>query len=435
MGSNFGAIPYPFSPLYSESEFHGSARQSRISLLAEGNIDPVQKLAGYYEMDFLGVGATSNYNQSNSWAPRLRQAYFTYDNSDWAFHFLGGQAWSLLTQNTIGITPRKENIPLTIDASYVVGFDYTRNWQLRLVKEFAPWVSLGASVEGPAQQVFTGTGAIANSGTINGLIVNFNNPGGSFLGSSGFANTFTTDTVPDIIEKAAFDPGWGHYEVFGLQRFFTSNIFTCSVAVAGVCPTPFSATNLGSASSKTTFGAGVGGSVLLPLIPSYLDFTAQGLYGRGIGRYGAGQLPDVFVGPDGSLTPIIGFTAMAGLVGHPWAGLDVYAYAGIEQAQGNFFLSNAGALTGLGVPTAVNTGCGITTAASFTSGVSNCAAINRQLSDATVGFWQDLYKGNYGLVRGGLQYEYIRRESFNGVGGSVSTDDNIFLTSLRYYPF
>ncbi|HMA73705.1 MAG TPA: FlxA-like family protein [Xanthobacteraceae bacterium] len=433
IGSNFGAIPYPFSPLFNESEFHGSARQSRISLLVEGALDPAQKLAGYYEMDFLGVGATSNFNQSNSWAPRLRQAFFSYDNSDWGFHFVGGQAWSLLTQNTSGIMARKENIPLTIDASYVPGFDYTRNWQLRLVKDFAPWFSAGVSVEGPAQQVFTGTGAIGNNGTVNGLIVNFNNPGGSFLGSSGFANTFTTDTAPDVIEKAAFDPGWGHYEVFGVQRFFTDNVFTCSVVVAGVCP--INTANTGSASSKTTFGAGIGGSILLPLIPSYLDLTAEALYGRGIGRYGAGQLSDVFVGPDGSLTPVTGFTAMGGLVGHPWAGLDVYAYAGIEQAQSNFFLSGAGVITGFGVPTAVNTGCNITTAASFTGGASNCAAINKTLSGVTVGFWQDLYKGNYGLVRGGLQYEFIRRESFDGVGGTVSTDDNIFLTSLRYYPF
>jgi len=28
------------------------------------------------------------------------------------------------------------------------------------------------------------------------------------------------------------------------------------------------------------------------------------MYGRGIGRYGAGQLSDVVVGPDGSLSPI-----------------------------------------------------------------------------------------------------------------------------------
>jgi hypothetical protein len=433
MSSSFTAIPFPFQPLFHESEFRGSARQSRISLLAEGAIDLQQKLAGYYEMDFNGVGATSNFNQTNSWAPRLRQANFTYDNSDWGFHFLGGQAWSLLTQNTVGITPRKENVPITIDGDVLAGFDYTRNWQLRLVKDFGPMFSFGVSVEGPAQHVFTGTGAINNNGTINGLIVNFNNPGGTYLGSSGFTNTFTTDTAPDIIEKAAFDPGWGHYEIVGLQRFFTDNAFTCSVVVAGVCP--INTANSGTANSKTTFGAGIGGSVLLPLIPSYLDFTAEGLYGRGIGRYGAGQLSDVFVGPGGSLMPITGFTAMAGLVGHPWAGLDVYTYAGIEQAQSNFFLSNAGALTGFGIPTAVNTGCDITTAASFTGGASNCAAINKTLSEVTVGFWQDFYKGNYGLVRGGLQYEYLRRASFDGVGGSVATSDNIFLTSLRYYPF
>src|ERR1700719_358156 len=55
IGTNFTQIPYPFSPLHGEQEFHGSARQSRLSLLAEGNIDPVQKLAAYWESDFLGV--------------------------------------------------------------------------------------------------------------------------------------------------------------------------------------------------------------------------------------------------------------------------------------------------------------------------------------------------------------------------------------------
>src|SRR5262249_37079765 len=113
IGTAFATTPYPFSPLYNEHEFHGTARQSRISLLVEGNIDPYQKLSGYYESDFLGVGNTSNYNQSNSWAPRLRHAYFTYDNTSWGgwgFHILAGQTWSLATQNQVDMTPRKENI-------------------------------------------------------------------------------------------------------------------------------------------------------------------------------------------------------------------------------------------------------------------------------------------------------------------------------------
>src|SRR6516225_9005086 len=161
IGTAFATTPYPFSPLYNEHEFHGTARQSRISLLVEGNIDPYQKLSGYYESDFLGVGNTSNYNQSNSWAPRLRHAYFTYDNTGWGgwgFHILAGQTWTLATQNQVDMTPRKENIPLTIDANYVVGFNYIRQWQIRGVVDVAPGVALGVSAENPAA-IFVGSTA------------------------------------------------------------------------------------------------------------------------------------------------------------------------------------------------------------------------------------------------------------------------------------
>ena len=165
MGTPFTSIPYPFSPQYSEHEFHGSARASRLSLLAEGTIDPAQKLAGYYEMDFLGTGVTSNYNQSNSWDLRLRQAHLTYDNSNTGFHLMAGQGWSMATQNTVGIIPRKENVPITIEANYLAGFDYTRNWQLRFVQDFGQVFWVGLSLENPAEQVFNGsaaTGAIGN---------------------------------------------------------------------------------------------------------------------------------------------------------------------------------------------------------------------------------------------------------------------------------
>ena len=76
--------------------------------------------------------------------------------------------------------------------------------------------------------------------------------------------------------------------------------------------------------------------------------------------------------------------------------------------------------------------------ASFTGGTSNCATVNKEVDMATVGFWQNLLKGSYGRVAAGFQYEYIVRKSFDtipGNGGAVSTNDNVFLTSLRYYPF
>jgi hypothetical protein len=445
VGSNFGAIPYPFSPLYNESEFHGSARQSRISLKAEGNIDQYQKLWGYYEMDFLGVGNTSNFNQSNSWAPRLRQAFFDYDNSFTGFHFLAGQAWSLLTQNQVGIAALKENIPLTIDASYVVGFNYTRNWQLRFVEQFNDVWAAGVSIEAPST-IFGGStctagvacatiaSATGGAGTvINGLLVNFNNPGGSpFLTGA----TVATDTLPDVIEKIALDPGWGHYEVFGVQRFFTDNVATCAVAGVPVACVAGAGGNgiAGTASEKTNFGAGIGGSVLVPIIPKFLEFTGNVLYGKGMGRYGAGQLADVTVGSDGSLQPLNTTTAMIGLIAHPWEGLDVYGYAGIEQVNSSFF--NVGATSfGYGNPSFSNVGCTVLTSGSF-SGVTppNCVANNRRLEDVTFGFWQNVYKGQFGRVAVGAEYEYIKRDSFNGVGGTVTTNDNVVFTSLRWYP-
>jgi hypothetical protein len=416
MGSNFNAIPFPFSPLYGEHEFHASARGSRLSLLAEGDIDAAQHLAAYFESDFLGVGQNSNYVEVNSWAPRLRQAFLTYDNTDWGAHFLAGQAWSLLTQNKVGIIPRQENLPLTIDYNNAVGFDYTRNWQLRFVKDFHKTFWLGVSVENPA--TLTAAGNIP--GTVNGVLVNFSN-----VGAGGFLNgvNVTTDQAPDIIVKAAWDPGWGHYELFGIQRFFTDNTF-CSSATPTGCA-------VNTTDTKTSYGTGVGGSVLLPAIPKYLDLQASIMYGRGIGRYGSGQLPDVTIASDGSLAPITALHAFGGFVLHPREGLDIYGYAGIEEAHAKFFDN-----LGFGNPAFDNAGCTITTASSFSTGATpTCVANNKRLTELTVGFWQDLYKGHLGRVALGAQYEYLKREAFEGIGGAPSTDDNVFYTSIRYYPF
>ena len=164
-------------------------------------------------------------------------------------------------------------------------------------------------------------GAVGGSPVPPGLAINDLN----VCSTSGLLNSATAcsaDSVPDIIEKAAFDPGWGHYEVFGLQRWFTDRVFTTTVPG-------------GAGSTRTNFGWGVGGSVLLPVVPKYLDIQASAMYGQGIGRYGSGQLPDVTIGPNGSLSPITVSHVLLGAVGHPWEGLDVYAYAGQELASRN----------------------------------------------------------------------------------------------------
>jgi type II secretory pathway pseudopilin PulG len=444
---SFNNIPFPFQPTYNENEFRASGRATRFTVLAEGNIDPKRKLGGYMEMDFYGSGVTSNYNQSNSWAARIRQGYLTYDDANYGFHFLSGQAWSLLTQNTMGITPRKENIPLVIEHNYVVGFEFTRNYQARFVQDFGPMLSAGVSVEAPAELVFTGTGGIGSGGTFNGVVVNFANPGAQFLGGSTIANTFTTDKLPDIVEKVAFDPGWAHFEVFGLQRFFTDNVFNCVTfsPVTGICA-PGSG---GTAGEKTKTGMGIGGSFLWPIIPSFLDLSGEAMAGKGIGRYNAGNLSDVVVGQDGSFNLIKEVSAMAGVVVHPWMGLDIYAYGGFEQEDANFYSSMVGGFPlGLGNPNLSNGGCNITTAFSFSVGTpasGACAANTKTLTDITAGFWQNLYSGDVGRFTFGLQWQRIGRKLFDGnaifppvIGPgpttAPSTSDNIIMTSIRWYP-
>jgi hypothetical protein len=98
-----------------------------------------------------------------------------------------------VTQQKVGITPREENIPLTINANYFVGFDFTRNWQIRVVKDFDKTFWLGVSVENPATLEAPGIPE-----TVNGLVVNVVN-----TGTGGFLNgvNVTPDQAPDIIEK------------------------------------------------------------------------------------------------------------------------------------------------------------------------------------------------------------------------------------------
>ena len=101
----------------------------------------------------------------------------------------------------------------------------------------------------------------------------------------------------------------------------------------------------------------------------------------------------------------------------------------LEQNQASYF-----GTFGYGNPAYNNSGCRTPTAASFATGTSaTCVADNRRIADAKIGFWQDLYKGRYGRCALGVELEYLKRTSFDGIGGVVSTDNIIAFTSLRYY--
>ena len=465
----FGGIPLQNSPLYSENELRFSAQQSRIALKASGDIDPAQHLKAYYESDWLGAAPTANSRESNSYNLRIRQAYFEYDNDYWGFHFAPGQQWSLLTQDRVGMLPGSENVPLTIDAQYVAGFNWSRQPEIRFVKDWNKVAWFGVSIASPATNFAgngTGVGAAGLAASAgNGLVLP---PTTSGIGvnptnncdASGLLDNITNcsiNTAPDIIEKFALDPGWGHYEALGLQRWFTDA--TVPINTAGAAAgLPVTGDQW---SQKTTFGWGVGGSVLLPVWPTFVDLQGSILYGQGIGRYASSQLADVTVGPNGSLQPLTSTQFMVGAVAHPFWGNDIYVYYGQEQVQANAWTIGAGAAATQGGygNAAFPESCGFAGLGDTTGGTGtnfngvggSCTANVQRVQEITVGFWQDFYKGDLGRMRFGLEYEYVQQELFAGLttfhaataaaagnpapNTGLHPNNNIVFFSLRYYPF
>src|SRR5580693_8239457 len=374
ISSNFNTgIPMPNNPNYHLSEFRQSA------------------------------GTTSNSVESNSYTLRLRQAYATLDKRDWGTYFLGGQVWSLLTMFKEDMTPRQENIPLTIDGQYAVGFTWLRNPQVRVVQHFGNMFAAGLALESPQAVVFSGPNAPLAPTT-------FSNPGGMLL--NPLVN-YSTDIGPDVTAKFTVDPGWGHFELYGLGRAFRSRA---------------------NFSNRTIFGGGGGAGAIFPVVPKFLDLQADFLIGDGIGRYGTVGLPDVAVKPTGVLVPIPELQALVGLVGHPTDYIDLYAYAGLEQASQTSFTVNGTLPFGYGNPLYNNTAC-LHEAASVTAASTNCAANTSRVWQITGGFWWDVYKGDFGRLRVGGQGSFTERQVFAGIGGGPNTNEGIFMASLRYYPF
>ena len=412
--SNYnGSIPYPNSHNYDLSEFHLSERQSRFSALAEAPDSGSLHAEGYLETDFGGAGGTANYNESSSFSPRVRHFYADISDKDNGMFFLFGQTWSMVTAQKQGLEVRNENIPQVIDAQYVPGFSWLRVAQIRFVEKFNNVFSAGVSLENPAEQVTSN----ATSGA-PALNVIYNNPGATnafTAANNSTATNITTDYLPDVIFKVAADTGWGHYEAFALNRWFRSRDITA-----------------GEQDNVKSTGQGYGANVFLPVVPKMLDFQAGVLAGKGVGRYGSAQLPDVTVNPNTlGLTPLRGLQALLGLTFKPVDTLTTFVYAGKEMVDKQYWNVASGGKNyqyGYGDPLLVNTGC-------ETEGVGTCSANTSQILSGTVGGWWKWYAGPLGNAQVGVTDTYIKREIFSGVGGDPNTNINITMVSFRYYPF
>jgi len=407
ISSKFQSIPLPNQTGYYQDETRFSARQSRFSILAQGDYSPTIHLAGFYEMDFLGAASTANSQESNSYNPRIRHLYSTIDWDNFGLHLLGGQTWSLVTMNNHGITPRQEDIPLTIDAQYVPGFSWARQPQLRLVKDWNKTFWLAVSIESPQTVAATAPNTVGTNSSLN------QSGGGSLTNVNVSANTY-----PDLIIKASYDPSWGHFEVFDLTRTFKSTLQDANGNVNG---------------NETTTTA-IGGGVILPLISKQLNLQVSGMYGEGIGRYGSGQLPDVAQYANGDITPIREIQLLAGVNWTPTSSLTVYGYYGWENAERRDLASGG---------KAYGYGSDLDDVQMDLPGTTIGKAFNGQINSIdqfTIGAWYKFFQGRLGNMQAGLQYSYTKNTYFSGnnYSGTVATNgpqanDSMVLSSLRFY--
>jgi hypothetical protein len=483
----FNSIPFGGNSLSKVSELNFTARQSRPTVLVETNIGPT-KVSGYFEADFLGAGTTSNNRQTNSYVFRQRQiwAQVAFDSG---LSITGGQMWSLATENKKGIQNRQEALPLIIDPQYVVGFTWQRAYGFRVTQSLLNnKLALGISVEGP-QATVGGRGFSTFTNAAGATSQNFfvNAPGASGGLYNAFDPTgYTVNKAPDLLAKLAVDPGWGHYELFGIISTFRDRVYPC----AAVSPKASTATTIlvgaplscGAAPTATApspagafndsrLGGGIGVSATVPLIPKKVDVGLKLVAGDGIGRFGSAQIPDVTARPFGTLAPIRTGHGMARLEFHPNSKLDLYAYVGDEYGARAAYkgyssvklttntltgpapgapvtttttvTTATNGIGGYGSPFANNSGCSTEvdpTTQNIPGTGGTCAGDTRNIIEGTVGFWHRFYNGPKGRIQWGMQYAYFTKSAWSGnnnVPGAFTIDpkavDNMVWTSFRYY--
>jgi hypothetical protein len=464
VNSPFNSIPFAGANASHLSEFFGSGRQSRVSMLTEGKLGNA-KFTGYVESDFLSAGITSNNNQSNSYTMRQRQLW-AQASLDGGWSFTGGQMWSLVTETKQSVDNRSEALPMTIDAQYNVGFSWARQYGFRVAKNFGKEVSWAFSIENPQATL----GGHAALGQNNFVIGSQGSSGGLYNATSNYS----FNPAPDFITKFVYQPaGRGHYEVFGLISDFRDRVFPCGgtiTATNGVLPPPVPCgagfvPNASGAYNSNKVGGGAGVNMRGTLAHQF-DVGFHVLAGNGVGRYGSAGLPDVIARPDGVLVPVRNYQALGTLeyhskrldiytnVGLEYEARTAYTFAGSGVGYGSTLFNNSGCYNeGPPSSTVINVNTPGTTPGTTGSGTipvtgpggapltpgfngsnpANCSGDTRSIIEGTIGFWYHFYSGPKGRLQWGPQYSYVNRNTWAGVGGNPNAIENMFFTSFRFY--
>jgi hypothetical protein len=447
----FNSIPLPSANEGHVSELNFSGRQSRLSVLVTGDAGSY-KLTGYWEMDWLGTGTSSNNNQSDSYVLRQRQIW-GQGATPGGFAVTGGQMWSLVTEDAKGTDNRTEIQPLTIDPQYMVGYSWTRQPGIRVQQRFGSYTGAAFTIAAAAEQAqitnFTAAGQIpvdfyfGGIGQNGGLYNAAGNIGaGNTAGTAGIT-TYANNVAPDVIVKAAFDEPWLHFEVGGIGRFLRNEFFpVLTTAGTASAETYTYGTNL---ESNTAKAGGVFGSLRVKPTPMF-EVAVQAMAGQGVGRYGSSQLADATLRPNETLEPIRNYHGMFSFVLHPTKKWDFFTYYGGEYAQRTVYTTGEGALIGYGPRNLSDTGCyalpspsGNSSGTAGSISASSCASPTRYIQEAMGGFvYRIVNSPTYGRLQYEATYSYIQRNLWSGVGSAFSptgprATEPMIHVSMRYY--
>jgi hypothetical protein len=384
----FGSIPFNNQlPQGRLSETHLSAQYSRLSLKVDAHLTDSTAITGYVESDFLGFQPANAYQTANSDSLRLRVYWADIRHGKW--EVLGGQAWSLLTPNRVGLSPLTPDVFYTFDEdpNFQVGLTWLRQPQFRVTYHPTNNWAVGVSLENPQQFV---PGSVVFPSPF--FTTQFDNGSGSTSAPSSATNTAVPNRYPDIIVKTALDAHPAghsfHIEAAGLLRSF--RVFN----------------NLTTPATTNTITGG-GGSVNLNLeVIHNLRLIADSFYSYGGGRYIFGLGPDVIVKPDGTLSGVHAGSGLGGFEYQATPHYTFYGYYGAAYFERNFAAQPA-------TPASTCDGLtGFTCVGFGFPGSPNTS--NRVVQEGTFGVIPTLWSNeNFGRLQIISQYSYVLRSPWS----------------------
>ncbi|HEX3376785.1 MAG TPA: hypothetical protein VHS29_07985 [Candidatus Acidoferrales bacterium] len=389
IGTNFAGIKYGNSFNTHLTELAESMQNSRIGFRVDAMVKGAHVI-GYMESDFLGNNPLNVAVSSNSNTLRSRLYWVDIQKSKW--EILAGQTWSLITPGRSGISPIPSNIFYTanIDVNYQAGLVWGRIPELRLILRPTEKFAVAVALDNPDQ--YTGGSAggatITYPSNLSALANSQLNAGSNLLA--------TPNVAPDVIVKAAYDPSSKyHFEVGGLVREFK---------VWNSLPFPS-----GTSFSKSGAGGFVNANV--ELLKGFRVMTSN-FWADGGGRYIFGQVPDLIVRADNTISPIKAASTVSGFE-YTHRSSFLYAYYGGIYVYKNLALdSNRLSIIGYGVP--------------------GSSVQNRLVQEGTVGFNQTIWKdAKFGALNFTGQFSYVNRKLWATLDPSDAHVNMGFL-NLRY---